>query len=384
MDALSLKDRMKKYTKPLTIVQLLPDLNSGGVEKGTLEVAKAIVEAGHRSIVISSGGRLVERLELEGSKHTEWNLGKKSPLTFLQSGKLRTWLMENQIDILHARSRLPAWVAWLAWRKMPVDSRPKFVTTMHGLNSVSRYSKVMTYGEKVIAVSNTVKDYLLEHYPDTSPEKIITIPRGIEPEEFPFGYKPDQEWNNSWERDFPKTKDKWLITLPGRLTRLKGHNDFINVLKQLKLNIPDVHGLIVGGEDPKRLQYAQELYQRVKDEGLEDTITFTGYRSDMKNIYALSVAVLSLSTKPESFGRTAVEAISLGKAVVAYNHGGVGETLGNIYPSGLVSLGDIDGIVKRCQELKDGIIEAPQQPQSYYKKQDMLDKTLALYQQLAY
>lgn len=371
-----------QMSKQLTIVQLLPDLESGGVEKGTLEIAKAIVEAGHRSIVISAGGRLVKLLEQQGSEHIQWDLGKKSLLTFFQAGKLRAWLKDNQIDIVHARSRLPAWVAWLAWRKMPVNNRPHFVTTMHGLNSVSRYSKVMTYGEKVIAVSNTVKDYLLKHYPNTPEDKIVTIARGIDAEEFPFAYQPEDEWLDSWYQAFPQTKGKWLITLPGRLTRLKGHNDFIGVIKQIRSNNSEIHGLIVGGEDPKRKQYAQELYQRVKAEGLEDAITFTGYRSDMRDIYSISAAVLSLSTKPESFGRTAVEAISLGKAVIAYDHGGVGETLGSIYPVGLVPLNDTEQVAVRCKRLYEGEILAPQAALTHYRKQDMLDKTLALYESL--
>lgn len=366
----------------LSIVQLVPDLESGGVEKGTLEVAKAIVDEGHNSIVISSGGRLVEKLEAEGSVHVQWDLGKKSPFTLLQASKLRAWVIEKNIDIIHVRSRLPAWVAWLAWRKIPADSRPHFITTMHGLNSVSRYSKVMTYGEKVIAVSNTVKKYILENYPDTPEDKIVTIARGIDTSEFPFGYQPDQVWLEQWYQAFPQTRGKWLVTLPGRLTRLKGHNDFIDVIKLLKVNNPDVHGLIVGGEDPKRHKYAQELYRCVKDEGLGDDITFTGFRSDMKQIYANSAAVLSLSTKPESFGRTAVEAVSLGKAVIAYDHGGVGETLANVYPVGLVPLKDVSEVAILCQQLYEGSIQPPQHQQTYYKKQEMLDKTLALYESL--
>lgn len=368
--------------KKLTIVQLLPDLNSGGVEKGTLEVAKAIVEAGHRSIVISGGGRLVELLEREGSEHVNWNIGKKSLLTFFQVRPIRKWLQENNIDVIHVRSRLPAWVAYLAWRKMPSKSRPYFITTMHGLNSVSRYSKVMTYGEKIIAVSNTVHDYILNNYPDTLEDKITIIPRGIDITEFPFSYQPDNNWFKKWNVDFPRAKGKWLITIPGRLTRLKGHNDFIDVIKKLKGSHPNVHGLIVGGEDPKRLSYAQELYNRVKNEGLESNITFTGFREDMKQIYAVSSVVLSLSIKPESFGRTTVEAISLGKAVIAYNHGGVGETLGNIYPKGLVALGDIQGISKRCSQLYNSEITAPKHAQHHYMKQDMLDQTIELYESL--
>jgi len=187
-------------TKPLTIVQLLPSLESGGVEKGTLEVAKAIVAAGHRSLVISTRGRLVELLIANGSEHIQWDLGKKSPFTFLQARKFRQWLINNNIDIIHARSRMPAWVAWvawLAWRKMPKSTRPRFITTMHGLNSVNRYSKIMSYGEKVIAVSETVKSYLLKHYPDTNPNKVIVIPRGIDPKEFPFRYQPKKSGYNS-------------------------------------------------------------------------------------------------------------------------------------------------------------------------------------------
>ena len=370
-------------TKQLTILQLLPDLESGGVEKGTLEVAKAIVDAGHKSIVMSAGGRLVKRLESEGSKHIQWDLGKKSLLTFFQGEKLRSWLQKNDIDIIHARSRMPAWVAWLAWRKMPSNSRPHFITTMHGLNSVNRYSKIMTYGEKVIAVSNTVKTYILDKYPDTQEDKIITIARGIDTKEFPFQYQPEVEWLDAWFNEFPLTKGKWLITLPGRLTRLKGHNDFIDVINRLKSENPNIHGLIVGGEDPKRKQYAEELYARVKSEGLEDMVTFVGYRSDMKEIYAISNAVLSLSTQPESFGRTAVEAISLGTPVIAYNHGGVGETMGQVYPAGLVPLSDTDETAIKCKQLYDGVILAPQGELNVYSKQEMLDKTLTLYEALS-
>ncbi len=365
--------------KTLTIAQLLPSLHSGGVEKGTLEVASAIVAAGHQSIVISAGGQLVKTLQQEGSKHVQWDLGKKSPSTLLQAKKLRYWLQDHSIDILHARSRMPAWVAYLAWKKMPVTQRPRFITTVHGLNSVSRYSKVMTAGEEVIAVSSTVKDYILEHYPDVPESKITVIHRGIDPHEFPFGYQPSEEWKQQWYARYPQTRNKWLITLPGRLTRLKGHHDFIDILQQLKQHIPGVHGLIVGEEDTRRRAYAKGLYQQVKNAGLQEFVTFTGYRPDMKEIYALSQVVLSLSGKPESFGRTTVEAISLGKAVIAYDHGGVGETLATLYPQGCVPLNDTHRIVQRCLALYTGEIQPPPYPQTTYLKAAMLEKTLDLY-----
>src|SRR5690606_39109957 len=136
-------------SRPLTVVQLLPDLESGGVERGTLEVADAIVSRGWRSIVISSGGRLVEPLTQGGSEHLTWPIGRKSPGTVRLVWRLRKLLVEQGVDVLHARSRVPAWVGYLAWRGMKPGQRPAWVTTMHGLHSVSRYSRIMTSGQRV-------------------------------------------------------------------------------------------------------------------------------------------------------------------------------------------------------------------------------------------
>jgi len=365
--------------KPLTVLQIIPALDSGGVEKGTIEVSKALVDSGHKALVISSGGRLVGELEKTGATHVNWDLGKKSLTTFLQYRKLRQWLVENKVDALHARSRMPAWVAWLAWRGMPKLNRPRFITTVHGLNSVSAYSKIMTYGETVVAVSNTVKEYITVNYKGVKQDKIVVIPRGIDPVEFPFAYQPTEPWKFAWFEDFPNTKDKFIVTLPGRLTRLKGHHDLIRVIDGLREQIPEIHAVIVGSEDPKRMSYAEGLYKEVKDRGLDEFITFTGYRSDMKDIYAISDMVLSLSSKPESFGRTVVEAVSLGRAVVGYDHGGVGETLSQLYPVGLVPLDDLAAVRERIVALHDGSLLPPQSAITQYSKKDMLDGELSVY-----
>ena len=134
----------------LTVLQVLPSLEGGGVERGTLEVAAELVRRGHRSLVISSGGRLVAALEQEGSRHFSWPLGRKSLITLGYILPLRRFMAEQRVDIVHVRSRMPAWVVWLAWRGMDPASRPRLVTTVHGLYSVSRYSAVMTWGERVI------------------------------------------------------------------------------------------------------------------------------------------------------------------------------------------------------------------------------------------
>src|SRR5574340_1156848 len=137
--------------RKLTVLQLLPALESGGVERGTLEVADALVQRGHRALVMSGGGRLVAPLTKLGAEHYTWPIGVKSPRTLLLVGKLRRFLIEQRVDIVHARSRVPAWIACLAWRGMDLATRPRFVTTVHGMYGVNRYSRVMTRGGGFIA-----------------------------------------------------------------------------------------------------------------------------------------------------------------------------------------------------------------------------------------
>lgn len=319
------------------------------------------------------------QLEEEGSQHIQWDLGKKSLLTLRHIWSFRRWLANEKPDILHVRSRMPAWIAWLAWKAMPEDKRPRFITTVHGLYSVSPYSEIMCRGERIIAVSNTVYDYIRDNYPKTDMNKVTVIHRGIDPAEFPHGYQPSDLWMAEWKKSYPKLDGKKVLTLPGRLTRLKGHHDFIDLIDSLKDQNLAVHGLIVGGEDPKRQAYAHELYARVKELGLENDITFTGNRSDMREIYAISDVVLSLSKKPESFGRTVLEALSIGTPVVGYDHGGVGEILGELFPEGRVLL-NTQGLDKKVIEL----ISENKQPDEVdqFSLSMMLDKTYQLYQRV--
>lgn len=364
----------------MKVVQVLPDLQGGGVERGTLEVAAALVKAGHVSIVISAGGAMVEELNAQGSHHVTWDLGRKNPITFAEFLKLRQWLEQHKPDILHVRSRMPAWVCWLAWKSLPASSRPRLVTTVHGLYSVSRYSGIMCRGERVVAVSETVNEYILNNYPWIDQQRIRLIYRGVDPQQFPYNYQPDAEWLAAWYTAYPQTKGKKIITLPGRLTRLKGHNEFIDLLGQLKAQRNDVIGLIVGGEDPKRKAYAQSLKSRINDEGLNDTVILTGARNDIVNIYAISDLVLSLSTKPESFGRTVLESLRLGVPTFGYAHGGVAEILTAVYPQGLVPVADNTTLFDQVTKHLDD----PVKPESsnLFTREEMLEKTLALYHEL--
>ncbi len=370
-----------KTKSHFTVLQILPSLEGGGVERGTLEVSAELVKRGWRSIVISSGGRLVNELCSDGGEHVQWGVGEKSLATFRYVKLLREFLIREKVDILHVRSRVPAWIAFLAWRKMDPATRPRFVTTVHGLYSVSKYSRIMTRGERVIAVSETAKQYILENYPDVPEARITVIHRGVDRDDFPLGYRPDGTWLENWYGEYPQLRNKVVFTLAGRLTRLKGHLDFLGLVAVLKSRGVEVYGLLVGGEDPRRKAYAREL--RAKCESLEitDQVVFAGHRSDIREIYSVSDLVFSLSTKPESFGRTVVEALSLGVPVIGYDHGGVGEILGQLFPQGRVTLGDTRELCERVESVLSNKLAV--EPFDGFTLQAMLERTLAVYEKLA-
>jgi len=325
----------------LTVLQLLPALESGGVERGTLEVAQALVEHGHRALVISAGGRLVAPLVASGAEHFAWPIGEKSFKTLLLVGKLRRFLLEQKVDIIHARSRVPAWIAYLAWRGIDPATRPRFVTTVHGPYSVNAYSAVMAKGERVIVISEMIRGYVLKNYPETDPGKLRLIYRGVDPAAFPYHYQPPQDWLDCWYAQYPETQGKKLLTLPARITRWKGQEDFIELLAHIKDEMPDAHGLIVGETKDRKDHFLAELKTKATALGVADRVTFTGHRSDLREVMAISNIVFSLSREPEAFGRTTVEALSLGVPVIGYNHGGVGEQLKTILPDGCVPANDV-------------------------------------------
>lgn len=364
--------------KQAVVVQVLPSLQSGGVERGTLEIARYLVQQGYRSIVLSAGGRLVDTLEAQGSEHITIDIGKKSLLTLRHIPFLRRFLRTEQVDILHLRSRMPAWVCYLAWRSMPPAHRPRLVTTVHGLYSINRYSRIMTKGERVIAVSETVQSYIEQHY-KTEKEKIALIYRGVDRAHYPFHYQPNTIWLNQWHQTYPALRNKKLLVLSGRISRLKGHTDLIKVMSKLS-SLPSVHALIVGEVKKGKESYQQELVQLAKSLGVESTITFLGHRQDMREIMSIAKIVLSLSYTPESFGRVSIEALSLGVPVIGYDHGGVGEQLKMLLPEGKVAVGDIDALAERIQHwLQQPPIIQREHP---FLLSEMVQQTVSVYEAL--
>jgi glycosyltransferase involved in cell wall biosynthesis len=364
--------------RSLTVVQLIPALQSGGAERSALEIARALVAAGHQSVVISAGGRLVSQLEAEGSRHITLDIGRKSLGTFMKVGALRRVLRELKPDIVHARSRLPAWVGW--WAIKGLKPSPHFVTTVHGLNTPGRYSSILLRGERVIAVSQTLRDYMLSHYAWLEPSRVRVIPRGIDPDAFPYGHRPDDAWHKAFFAEFPSLAGAPLLTLPARGTRLKGHHDAIELVAELKRRGIDVRLLLLGVIEPGREAYVAELRELIHGRGLDSQVVLTPPRADVRDIYAISSLVLQLSNKPESFGRTVIEALSLCRPVLGYAHGGVGELLAELYPAGRVPPSDQERLVERAAEL---LRVAPPIPMlQSYRLSDMQQATLALYDEL--
>lgn len=361
----------------LTVVQVLPALSSGGVERGTLEVGQFLKQQGHRSIVISAGGRLVKTLTEQGSEHIQWPIGRKSLLTLRLIPKLRQFLLSQKVDIVHARSRLPAWICYLTLKTIPGSQRPRFITTVHGPYSVNGYSAIMTKGEKVIVISETIRDYALRHYQVNSKRLQLNY-RGVDTAEFPYGYQPDATWLANWYQQFPQTRDKLLLCLPARITRWKGQQDFIELIAALSHRHPNVHGLIVGETKPGKAHYLQELTNQAAELGVQSQITFTGHRSDIRDIMAISQIVLSLSTEPEAFGRIPLEAISLGKPVIAYNHGGVSEQMSSMLPDGLIPVADKSALTDKCSQWLQAVPEVPTSHD--FTLHRMLENTLNIYQ----
>ena len=367
--------------KTLKVIQLVPELNGGGVERGTLELGNYLSSLGHESIVVSNGGRLVEQLEKEGSRHIKVPIHKKNLSSFFQVKALRKLFVDECPDVIHMRSRVPAWIGYLAWRKLDPSKRPRLITTVHGFYSVNAYSKIMTRGEHVICVSQSVRKYVLKNYPGIPKEKLTVIHRGVDPVQYHPAYRPTPAWLNRWKQDFPQLAGKFLLTLPGRITRWKGQLDFIQVITLLKAKGLSVHGLLVGEAHPRKMNFLVEVKNAIREAGIENDITLTDHRTDLRDILAISDTVVSCSTDPEAFGRVTLEALSLGRPVAAYSHGGVAEQLDQMLPVGRIPVGDITSMVNLLTDWISRSSPPTPTPTSEFELRQMLKSTLGIYEE---
>ena len=323
----------------MKVLQVLPELNSGGVERGTLDLARYLVEHDHQSCVMSAGGAMVAQLLNEGSEHIQFAVHKKSLRSLLLVKQLRQCLIELNPDLIHVRSRVPAWLVYLALRKWPLAQKPALVSTFHGLYSTNRYSEIMGCGDQVIAISQCVKAYIIENYPRINASKITVVPRGVDTKLFTSDLAINEAWQSNFYDRNPNAKDKPIVLMPGRITRWKGQLAFIRMMADLIASGHSCHGLIVGGGD-KDSSYMQELLASIEQRDVKDHVTLLGHSDDMEQLYALSSVVCNLSQHAEPFGRTVIEALAVGTPVVSYNYGGPAESLSVCFEEGLVDLND--------------------------------------------
>ncbi len=333
------------------VLQVLPALESGGVERGTVDMAAALSRAGWTSIVASAGGPMVHEVERAGAQHVTLRLDAKTPLALHKNAGLLTALMyDHKVDIIHARSRAPAWSALLAARR----SRAHFVTTFHGTygtgNAIKRfYNSVMTKGQRVIAISDFIAEHVRQTY-GVEDQRLVTIPRGIDTHIFnPAGVSAERiiQLAKAWRLTDGLTDGLPVVMLPGRLTRWKGQTVLIDALAALRRE--DVRCLLVGS-DRGRTGYRRELERTIESRGLASTVHIVDDCRDMPAAYMLADVVVSASTDPEAFGRVAAEAQAMGRPVVATDHGGARETVMLGKTGWLVAAGDAAALARAINE----------------------------------
>jgi len=359
----------------MKILQILPELNIGGVERGVCDLSKALVEQGHQSFVISNGGKLESSLVASGGKHISMPVHIKRFKTLKLAKELYEVILDVNPDIIHVRSRMPAWVTYHALKKFK-NNKPVHVSTFHGLYSFPIYSKVMANVDHIISISNTVEDYIKTTYkvPD---EKITVIPRGCDLSE--FNQEPlHQSWKDEWYKEFPQTLNKKIIMLPARITKWKGVDDFIDLINLI--NDENIHGIVVGPVSKSKQKFFKKLQSKVQKLNLETKITFCGSRSDIVNVYKFADIVYNLSKTPEPFGRTTIEAASVGTKIMGWDHGGTKEILSELFPDGLVKLEDIQALKDKTLELLSDDNKKPK-PNTFTSER-MISSTLEVYRSL--
>ncbi|MDR3449925.1 MAG: lipid-A-disaccharide synthase [Alphaproteobacteria bacterium] len=376
---------IKKFHAP-TVMQVLPALVTGGVERGTVEITAALVQNGFNALVTSAGGPMVEEILAAGGTHITLPLKSKNPFTIWRNvSRLACVIRERKAQIVHARSRAPAWSAYKAARRTGAT----FLTTFHAPYSAGNklkkfYNSVMAKGARVIAISNFVASYAARTY-HVPPEKIRVIPRGVDIEIFDRAHI-SADRIDALREAWSLTKNVPVILMPGRLTRWKGQLVLLEALARLKAH--EYVCIIVGGGRDSR--YGNEVAQEIKQFGLRHRVRIYDTCRDMPAAYALADIVISASTRPEGFGRVVIEAQAMGCAVIASNHGGAAETVIDGETGFLTPPGDAERLAQVLRKVLDRPVEereifaaqATAHIRAHFTTASMQAKTLAVYREL--
>jgi glycosyltransferase involved in cell wall biosynthesis len=336
-----------------TLLQVIPKLMGGGAERTTLEVGAAFVRAGGTSLVVSSGGSMVEELEKGGSEHIAMPVESKNPMLLAHNAKgLAALAGDRKVDIIHARSRAPAWSAFFAARRTGTP----FVTTYHGTYGAKtaikrRYNSVMVRGDAVIANSRFTAEHVRGQYegrPYFDPARMVTIPRGADLGRFDPGAVSEQRI-----RPFAlRFGEGFKVVMPGRFTGWKGQRVLIEAARLFREQEPSVPiRVLMAGRMDEKPDYVDALRRQIAEAGLEDSVELLPAVEDVPALLAASDVVVSASTDPEAFGRVAIEGSAMGRPVIATAHGGSLETVIDGETGLLVPPSDAEALAKALRKL---------------------------------
>lgn len=357
----------------MTVLQILPELNVGGVETGTVDFAKYLVREGHSSIVVSNGGKLVKQLEREGSQHVTLGVHKKSLFQMIKMIKpLRKIIQQHEVDIVHARSRVPAWIAFFACRK----TNASFITTCHGHYGNRFFSRIMSWSKLIIVPSQVIGRHMIDQYRVPS-ESIRVIPRGVDLKRF---------------KNLKETASQepvCRIAIVGRITPLKGHKYFLRAMTKVTRVIPYARIWVIGEPPAKKPHYLEELKTLTRRLGIEEKVEFLGRRSDVPQLLKQCDVLVMSSIEPESFGRVILEAQAVGVPVVATRVGGVLDIIDDNITGLLILPKDPDAIAASVMRLiKDKSLRnrlsaaAREKLRKEFTIDKMAQRTLAVYEEL--
>ncbi|MDD3375403.1 MAG: GT4 family glycosyltransferase PelF [Candidatus Omnitrophica bacterium] len=357
----------------MRVLQILPELNVGGVETGTVDLSRYLVEHGHQSFVVSHGGDLVADLEKTGGKHFKLPVHKKNLWTAVYSvKKLAEIIIREKIDLVHVRSRVPGWIAYFACRK----TRTPFLTTCHGYYSKNLFGRVMGWSKFVIVPSQVIGQHMIQNF-NVLPENIRLIPRSVDLRKYDIPHKSIAGGSG------------YVVSIVGRITPLKGHEYFLKSMARVVRHFPYMKIWIIGDASPKKQSYKDGLEALTRRLGLSDNVEFLGNRRDIPELLSKTdVLVLSTVTQ-ESFGRVIVEAQAAGVPVVATKVGGVVEIIDHEKTGLLVLPRQPEEMAEAVVRLLEDkalaarlVANAKQKILSNYTLEHMASQTLKVYEEL--
>lgn len=355
-------------------LQILPSLEVGGVERGVIDLARAMKKRGEEMVVISSGGPLVAELQKMAVPHYQLPVHKKSLFSLFVIPRIVEIIEKERIDLVHARSRVPGWLAWFAARK----ARRPFMTTCHGYYSHHPLSWIMGWGKRVIVISTVIGRHMIDDF-RVSPERIRLVHRGVDLSQF----------GNVKKIEGSSAKRPFRIINVGRLSPIKGQLEFLKAVHELKTKIGPLEVWLVGSEHKSKTKYTELLQRTIQQLNLGSTVQMLGTRRDVPELLAKADLLVLSTLVPEAFGRVIIEAGAVGTPVVATALGGVLDIIDSGKNGLLVTPGNPSEMSDAMQQILSDKKKAKQYAENLRQKvheqfslEKMTDETLKVYREV--